>query len=72
MARAAQDRDFMCTEPATLAAVLPPKSSRDPYFVIVGQDGSVSRLHRSRVERIVSDNAGRILEVRLAPKIATP
>jgi hypothetical protein len=66
MARTVEDPDFSCTVPTPIAAVLPPKNGRDPYFKIVRQDGSISRLHRSRVDRIVSDGSGRIVEIQLA------
>jgi hypothetical protein len=66
MARTVEDPDFDCTVLREIAAVLLPKNARDPYFKIVGQDGSVSRLHRDRVGRVVSDGSGRIVEIQLA------
>jgi hypothetical protein len=67
MAKTVQDPDFPCDAPSLIQAVLPPIKSRDPYFVIVGRDGSIWRLNRSRIAKIMSDGDGRITEIVLAP-----
>jgi hypothetical protein len=60
-----QDPDFPCEALPLIAAVLPLKNG---YFVIVGQDGAVYRLHRQHVAKIVSDGNGRITEIQLASR----
>jgi hypothetical protein len=63
MARTIEYPDFICTEPTPIAACLPLKGS---YFTIVSRDGSIFRLHRSRVAWYVSDASGRITEIALS------
>ena len=63
MAKPVQDADFPADGLPPIAVVLPMKNG---YFSVVGCDGSIWRLHRARVTRVVADGAGRILEIQLA------
>jgi hypothetical protein len=68
MARTVEDPDFPCDAPPPIAGILPPINRSDPHYRIVGRCGTVWRLHRRRVDRIVSDGSGRITEISFTPE----
>jgi hypothetical protein len=65
MAKTVQDADFPCDAPPLIQAVLPPMNRHDSHYRIIGRCGTVWRLHRSRIAKIVSGSDGRITEIEL-------